>query len=132
MSRFARRARHLASVGALEMNEMVTSHRNPQPQVDAPEFAATSVPVPTRKRAKTCAHFWQVSPPQGELSWGSCKKCGKRKRFSNRFDGRDRTNNSDIFSSHGAKTTGVKPARSSSYFDRGVREAFESTSHNSN
>ncbi|MCY3918910.1 MAG: hypothetical protein OXG38_03755 [Chloroflexi bacterium] len=38
-----------------------------------------------------------VRPPDGENSWGQCRKCGRRKRFSNRFDGRDRANNSDIF-----------------------------------
>mgnify|MGYP001283817561 CR=1 FL=1 len=119
---------------------MVTSHRNRESQVNAPvkerivpaDGVAADVAAPVRKTAKTCAHFWQVSAPQGELSWGSCKKCGKRKRFSNRFDGRDRTNNSDIFSSHGAKTGSFKPDHSSTYLDSGVREAFEGTSHSSN
>ncbi|HJN92057.1 MAG TPA: hypothetical protein QGF05_04935 [Dehalococcoidia bacterium] len=115
---------------------MVTSHRNHEPQLEtqskANAGALADVAAPARKAAKTCAHFWQVSPPQGELSWGSCKKCGKRKRFSNRFDGRDRTNNSDIFSSPGAKASGFKPDRSSTYYDSGVREAFEGTAHTAN
>ncbi len=51
---------------------------------------------------RTCVHHWTVQPPGGETSWGTCKKCGRRRRFSNRFDGRDRSNNSDIFVDSGA------------------------------
>ena len=59
------------------------------PQSPARE-AASSADAP-------CIHHWLVRPPDGENSWGQCRKCGRRKRFSNRFDGRDRANNSDIF-----------------------------------
>ena len=68
------------------------------------------------KRAKTCTHFWNVSSPQGELSWGECSKCGKRKRFSNRFEGRDRSNNSDIFSGEN-RAAAFRPDRRHSYED---------------
>lgn len=46
---------------------------------------------------KHCVHHWLVRPPEGTTSWARCRKCGKRKRFSNSFQGYDRTNNSDIF-----------------------------------
>ena len=58
-------------------------------------------PAPAPARVKDarprCVHHWIVQAPQGEKSWGECRKCGRRRRFSNRFDGRDRANNSDLF-----------------------------------
>ena len=57
----------------------------------------TATPGAKRRRTMNCTHHWIVGSPQGEFSWGECRNCGRRKRFSNRFDGRDRTNNSDIF-----------------------------------
>ena len=47
--------------------------------------------------AKACVHHWLVRPPEGATSWANCRKCGKRKRFSNSFEWHDRANNSDIF-----------------------------------
>ena len=72
----------------------------------------------TKSRGQTatarCVPHWLVRPPQGETSWGECRKCGRRKRFSNRFDGRDRANNSDIFS---GGSNGWKPDRRAGYHD---------------
>ena len=50
-----------------------------------------------RLRASTCVHHWVVQAPDGTTSWGVCRKCAKRRRFSNRFDPGERSNNSDIF-----------------------------------
>ena len=61
-----------------------------------------------------CVHHWMVRPPDGENSWGQCRKCGRRKRFSNRFDGRDRANNSDIFANG---SIGWKPDHRAGYAD---------------
>lgn len=69
---------------------------------------------PGKTTSTRCVHHWLVRPPQGENSWGECRKCGRRKRFSNRFDGRDRANNSDIFA---GGTTSWKPDRRASYHD---------------
>ena len=66
----------------------------------------------TKTAAASCVHHWLVRPPQGETSWGECRKCGRRKRVSNRFDGRDRANNSDIFA---GGSTAWKPDRRASY-----------------
>jgi len=85
---------------------MVTSQREPA----------------TRTRIDRCTHHWKVSPPQGELSWGQCAKCGKRKRFSNRFEGRDRSNNSDLFTE--GRVGLFKPDRRHTYYDAG-REALD-------
>ncbi|MEE9277892.1 MAG: hypothetical protein V3V06_05735 [Dehalococcoidia bacterium] len=73
-------------------------------------------------RAKNCVHHWVVRPPEGPTSWGSCRKCGKRKRFLNRFDGRDRNNNSDLFVD-GTRTW--KPDRRATYYEPRIAEAFE-------
>jgi len=51
----------------------------------------------TRTATKRCVHHWLVRPPDGATSWADCRKCGKRKRFNNSFEGYDRANNSDIF-----------------------------------
>ena len=59
-----------------------------------------------------CVHHWLVRSPQGATSWGECRKCGLRRRFSNHFDGRDRANNSDLFG-EGSHTW--KPDRRSTY-----------------
>lgn len=61
-----------------------------------------------------CVHHWLVRPPSGESSWGECRKCGRRKRFLNHFEGRDRGNNSDIFANG---STAWKPDRRSGYRD---------------
>ncbi len=103
------------------MDAMVTSQSDRQ--------TTRSRPAPGQKK---CPHFWKIPPPQGELSWGTCDKCGKRKRFSNRFDGRDRTNNSDIFSRPNERASGFRPDRSSTYYDSSVQDAFESTKRNAN
>jgi hypothetical protein len=29
-----------------------------------------------------CMHHWQLSPPSGELTNGTCKKCGAEKQFT--------------------------------------------------
>ena len=83
------------------------------------------------KRPKTCTHFWRVTPPQGELSWGECSKCGKRKRFSNRFEGRDRSNNSDLFSGDN-RAAAFRPDHRHSYHEPRVRDAYEETMPNRN
>ena len=73
-----------------------------------------------KTRQKKCTHFWRVMPPQGELSWGECSKCGRRKRFSNRFEGRDRSNNSDIFTD--SPSASFRPDRRHTYFDPAARD----------
>ncbi|MCZ6545152.1 MAG: hypothetical protein O6913_05560 [Chloroflexi bacterium] len=73
-----------------------------------------------KTQQRRCVHFWRVVAPQGELSWGECSKCGRRKRFSNRFDGRDRSNNSDIFTE--TRSSAFRPERRHTYFDPAVRE----------
>ena len=57
----------------------------------------SSVETRSRKKRVSCVHHWLVSSPNGETSWGECRKCGRRKRFLNRFDGNERPNNSDLF-----------------------------------
>lgn len=73
-------------------------------------------------KTKTCVHHWVVRSPEGSTSWGSCRKCGKRKRFINSFDGYDRSNNSDIFAD-GARSW--KPDRRATYYHGGVTAAYE-------
>ena len=75
------------------------------PQTAAPEAPAI---------AASCMHHWLVRPPNGETSWGECRKCGRRKRFLNHFEGRDRGNNSDIFANG---STSWKPDRRATYRD---------------
>ena len=75
-----------------------------------------------RPRTKICKHHWEVRPPAGATSWGECRKCGRRKRFSNRFDGRDRANNSDLFVD---TATAWRPDRRTTYYDPGVAAAYE-------
>jgi len=29
-----------------------------------------------------CTHHWQLEPPSGELTNGTCKKCGTEKQFT--------------------------------------------------
>ena len=29
-----------------------------------------------------CTHHWQLEPPSGELTNGTCKKCGAEKQFT--------------------------------------------------
>jgi hypothetical protein len=75
-----------------------------------------------RARIKICVHHWIVHTPQGTTSWGTCRKCSKRKRFSNHFDGRDRTNNSDLFVD---TSSAFKPDRRSTYYDSSVGAAYD-------
>ena len=77
-------------------------------------------------KSKKCTHHWMVHAPQGVNSWGTCRKCSKRKRFSNQFEGRDRTNNSDIFVE---SSTRFKPDRRSTYYDPSVSAAYEESRH---
>jgi len=78
--------------------------------------------APAKERAKAaCVHHWVVRPPQGETSWGECRKCNRRRRFINHFEGRDRGNNSDIFASG---SNSWKPDRRATYRDPGVSTAI--------
>ena len=29
-----------------------------------------------------CTHYWILTPPRGELTSGTCKKCGAEKQFT--------------------------------------------------
>ena len=75
-----------------------------------------------RAVARTCVHHWVIRSPQGAASWGACRKCGKRRRFSNHFDGYDRNNNSDIFAD---TSSGWKPNWSPPVSDDQVNRALE-------
>ncbi len=82
-----------------------------------------------RVAAQKCVHHWIVHTPQGTTSWGTCRKCDRRKRFSNHFDGRDRTNNSDLFVE---TSSGFKPDRRSTYYDSSANAALEESRRTSN
>ena len=69
-----------------------------------------------------CVHHWLVNPPEGATSWAHCRHCGKRRRFTNRFDGRDRNSNSDLFTD---SSLAWKPDRRATYYAPGVAEALE-------
>ena len=76
-----------------------------------------------KAQTKHCVHHWLVRPPEGTTSWARCRKCGKRKRFSNSFQGQDRTNNSDIFVDN---PVSWRPNwRSAAAPEPHVREAYE-------
>ena len=72
----------------------------------------------------SCVHHWIVRPPNGETSWGECQKCGRRKRFLNSFEGRDRANNSDIFASG---SSSWKPDRRATYRPAAAAETQQRT-----
>ena len=78
--------------------------------------------VALRDRIKKCIHHWIVRPPDGATSWGECQKCGRRKRFSNRLEGGDRTNNSDIFTTPGSAWRSTDGPR---YYEPGILTRHE-------
>ena len=82
----------------------------------------------TATKAARCVHHWVVRPPDGSTSWGQCRKCDRRKRFSNRYEGSERTNNSDIFVDSGAAVPAAgswKPDRRATYYEPAVSAAYE-------
>ena len=75
-----------------------------------------------RSVVSTCIHRWVVRSPQGAVSWGECRKCGKRRRFINHFDSYGRSNNSDIFAD---RNTVWKPNWSPPVSDHQINQALE-------
>jgi hypothetical protein len=41
---------------------------------------------PAADDAVTCAHHWVIASPDGEMSMGTCKRCGVQKEFPNSAD----------------------------------------------
>lgn len=33
--------------------------------------------------APQCQHHWLIESPHGTTSWGTCKRCGERRQFTN-------------------------------------------------
>ncbi len=78
----------------------------------------------TSTRPTKCIHHWVVRPPEGATSWANCRKCGRRRRFNNTFEGRDRANNSDIFVEN---TTTWRPNWRTESIEPRAREAYEAS-----
>lgn len=82
----------------------------------------TISPAPAARVSAKCVHYWLVNPPDGATSWARCRHCGKRRRFTNRFEGRDHSNNSDLFVE---TAQSWRPDRRVTYYAPAVAEAYE-------